>query len=184
MTIRKCHYIKTDGRRCGSPALRGQRFCYFHYEVNRPTVNLDIPPLEDGNAVQVVLTDLARAVADGRIDTSKATVLGYILQTAAFNLKRVQFGAHRNEMVRELPEQDPFTRGVSTGQPRAATAPGASARGGSSTTGVPNKRAASVPAIPGYIDPRAAREQAVEMIRQAAPGILASLAELDKRRAP
>ncbi|HXE89672.1 MAG TPA: hypothetical protein VNK82_01780 [Terriglobales bacterium] len=120
MTIPKCHYIKTDGRPCGSPALRGQRFCYFHYEVNRPTVNLDIPPLEDGNAIQVVLTDLARAVADGRIDVRKATVLGYLLQTAAFNLKRVHFGFHAHDMVRELPDQqDPFTRGISTGRQQA-----------------------------------------------------------------
>ncbi|HYL13004.1 MAG TPA: hypothetical protein VEV41_08205 [Terriglobales bacterium] len=25
-----CEHIKNDGIRCGSPALRGRSFCYFH----------------------------------------------------------------------------------------------------------------------------------------------------------
>ncbi len=112
--IPQCQYIKTDGCRCGSPALRGQRFCYFHYEVNRPTVCLDIPPLEDANAIQIALTDLARAVADDRIDLKRAAILGYLLQTAGANLKKVQFGVFTDSMVRELPEQDPYFRGVHT----------------------------------------------------------------------
>ena len=86
--IPRCQYIRTDGRRCGSPALKTKRWCYFHYEVNRPTVNLDVPALEDGNAVQLALTDLARAVADDRIPLKNAALLAYILQTASANLKR------------------------------------------------------------------------------------------------
>ncbi|HXE89915.1 MAG TPA: hypothetical protein VNK82_03030 [Terriglobales bacterium] len=111
--IPTCHYIRTDGRRCGSPALRGQRFCYYHYEARRATVNLDIPPLEDGNAIQVALLDIIRALADDRLDSGKATALGYLLQTAAANLKNVHFGFHKYDMVTDLPAQDPHHRGVS-----------------------------------------------------------------------
>ncbi len=82
--VPQCHYIKTDGRRCGSPALRQKRFCYFHYEVNRPTVLLGIPPLEDGDAIQLALTDLARFVAEDRIEQRRANSIAYILQIAAF----------------------------------------------------------------------------------------------------
>ncbi len=110
--IPQCQYIKVDGCRCGSPALRGQRFCYFHYEVNRPTVCLDIPPLEDANAIQQALTDIARAVADDRLDLKRAAILGFLLQVAAANLKRVQIGVFKDSMIRELPEQDPYLRGV------------------------------------------------------------------------
>jgi hypothetical protein len=110
--IPQCNFIKSDGRQCGSPALRGHRFCYYHYEVNRPTVCLDVPPLEDANAIQVALNDIARAVAEDRIDLKRATVLTYVLQTAASNLKRVQFGVFKDSMVREFPEQDPYFRGV------------------------------------------------------------------------
>lgn len=110
--IPQCNFIKSDGRQCGSPALRGHRFCYYHYEVNRPTVCLDVPPLEDANAIQVALNDIARAVADDRIDLKRATVLTYVLQTASSNLKRVQFGVFKDAMIREFPEQDPYYRGV------------------------------------------------------------------------
>ena len=90
--IRRCQYVKTDGRCCGSPALRTKRYCYFHYEVNRAVAHLDIPPLEDGDAIQLALTDLARAVAEDRIGLKPAALLAYILQTASANLKRVQLG--------------------------------------------------------------------------------------------
>ncbi len=112
--INQCLFIKSDGRRCGSPALRGQRFCYYHYEAGRPTVCLDIPPLEDANAIQFALTDIARAVADERLDLKRATILGYLLQIAAANLKRVQFGVFTDSMVRELPQQNPYFHGVHT----------------------------------------------------------------------
>ncbi|MGH9532794.1 MAG: hypothetical protein ACRD2Q_10420 [Terriglobales bacterium] len=108
--VPQCHYIKTDGRRCGSPALRQRRFCYFHYEVNRPTVELGIPPLEDADSIQLALTDLARAVAQDRFDQKRAGILAYILQIAAFNLKRVHLGIHKDDMVRQLPEENPYTR--------------------------------------------------------------------------
>ena len=26
----ECRHIKTSGGKCGSPALRGQPYCYFH----------------------------------------------------------------------------------------------------------------------------------------------------------
>ena len=109
--IPRCQYIKVDGRRCGSPSLKTKRWCYFHYEVNRPTYNLDIPPLEDGDAVQLALTDLARAVADSRVDLKQAALLAYILQTASANLKSVHLGCHTADMVRDLPDLDPFARG-------------------------------------------------------------------------
>ena len=111
--IPRCQYIKVDGRRCGSPALKTKRWCYFHYEVNRPTYSLDIPPLEDGDAVQLALTDLARAVADSRIEPKPAALLAYILQTASANLKRVHIGCHTSDMVRDLPPIDAYTRGPS-----------------------------------------------------------------------
>ena len=115
VAIRRCEYIKTDGRRCGSPSLKTKRWCYFHYEVNRPVALLDIPPLEDGNAVQLALTDLARAVADDRIGLKNAALLAYILQTASANLKRVHLGIFPDRMITELPALDPYSRGLAPG---------------------------------------------------------------------
>jgi len=32
MSVPTCTYLKPDGAVCHSPALRGQRFCYFHLD--------------------------------------------------------------------------------------------------------------------------------------------------------
>lgn len=32
ISVRTCTYRKPDGAVCNSPALRGQRFCYFHLD--------------------------------------------------------------------------------------------------------------------------------------------------------
>ena len=110
--IPQCQYIRTDGRRCGSPRLKSKRYCYFHYEVNRPVAHLDIPPLEDGNAIQLALTDLARAIVEERIALKPAALLAYILQTASANLKRVHLGVFTDHMITELPSLDPYARGL------------------------------------------------------------------------
>jgi len=113
--IPQCQYIRTDGRQCGSPRLKTKRYCYFHYEVNRSVAYLDIPPLEDGNAIQLALTDLARAIVEERIALKPAALLAYILQTASANLKRVQLGVFTDRMITELPDLDPYARGLAPG---------------------------------------------------------------------
>ncbi len=32
MSVPTCAYLKPDGAVCNSPALRSQRFCYFHFD--------------------------------------------------------------------------------------------------------------------------------------------------------
>lgn len=68
---RQCEHIKTNGEFCGSPALRGRNYCYFHltYIGRRlraervgeraaaygadAVAPLEVPPLEDANSVQI-----------------------------------------------------------------------------------------------------------------------------------
>ena len=90
----RCHHRKADGVRCGSPALHGRRFCYFH---NRLRVRRDaplnyLPPLEDANGIQSAIMEVARALLQNKIDRKTAGLLFYALQTASANLKqRVHF---------------------------------------------------------------------------------------------
>src|SRR6059036_3840844 len=35
----QCRHIFTDGRRCASPCLRQQEFCYYHHTTRRPVAN-------------------------------------------------------------------------------------------------------------------------------------------------
>jgi hypothetical protein len=41
-----CRHIKTNGARCGSPALPGQVFCYFHNNAARRHQTLKPIPVE------------------------------------------------------------------------------------------------------------------------------------------
>jgi len=92
MTL-ECRHIKTSGGKCGSPALRGQPYCYFHSRLkeraaNQPSFLPDaLANLEDRSAIQHALTQVAMALADHRLDTKRAGVLLYALQIASGNAK-------------------------------------------------------------------------------------------------
>jgi hypothetical protein len=103
-----CLHIKTNGERCGSPALRGETHCYFHHQQRRriarpqpaapdpaqsdngPIPGLEIPVLEDANAIQVALMEIISAIVDGRLTNRRAGLLLYALQIACINLPRVR----------------------------------------------------------------------------------------------
>jgi len=87
-------------------ALRGQPFCYFHDRMqsrerrlqNQPAlvladtalpapIAIEIPMLEDADAVQVALSLVACAIASNQIDHRRAGVLLYALQLASGNLR-------------------------------------------------------------------------------------------------
>ena len=88
--IPRCQHIRCNGRRCGSPALRGRPYCYYHYDSRQRLFGLTIPSLEDADAIQVALTQLARNLVEGGYDIKRASVLAYVLQTASSNLKHTR----------------------------------------------------------------------------------------------
>ena len=100
---RRCFHVKSDGVRCGSPALRGGPFCYFHDRmVNRMPAPC-FPPLEDANAVQCAIMQVLESLAAGKMDVHVANTMLYGLQTAAANLKGVRFEPYPPSVVRTLP---------------------------------------------------------------------------------
>lgn len=108
---RQCEHIKANGEFCGSPALRGRNYCYFHlthigrrlrteraYEkfsaasaaasaADAANVPLEMPPLEDANSVQIALMQVMDAILHNRLDSKRAGLLLYGLQTASSNLR-------------------------------------------------------------------------------------------------
>jgi len=118
--IPKCHYIRTNGTHCKSPALKGAQLCYHHqrdrkrvenfqqarglkcddymngHQQLQATLNpeimesLDIPALDDAASIQVALTQMLRAICYDHISDRKAGLAIYCLQVAAMNLSRVQ----------------------------------------------------------------------------------------------
>jgi hypothetical protein len=99
--VPRCHYIKVNGTRCGSPALRNQKLCYFHQRWHEQRIRLrgypneencvEIPVLEDANSIQMALTQVMRLVLNDKISNKQAGLLLYALQIASANLRRTKF---------------------------------------------------------------------------------------------
>jgi hypothetical protein len=99
-TIHRCHHSFAEtpsrpARRCGSPALRGQQFCYYHHptrqrvanpnerrarRVARQSFNLPMPI----NAFEhhLSLNEVIHRVATNQIDPRRAGLLLFALQIA------------------------------------------------------------------------------------------------------
>jgi hypothetical protein len=112
----RCQHIKVNGTQCGSPALRRNRFCYFHKRHHEEQIELNsdrgkatrarrrkaaiaLPVLEDANSIQVSLMQIMRLIVAGHIDNKTAGLLLYALQTASFNLRRTNFEPYRNNVI-------------------------------------------------------------------------------------
>jgi hypothetical protein len=95
--VPECRHIKTSGGKCGSPALRGQPYCYFHSRLKERTaqsnffrttpLSKELSNLEDRGAIQHAITHVAMAIADRHINTREAGLILYALQIASGNAK-------------------------------------------------------------------------------------------------
>jgi hypothetical protein len=120
-----CRHIKTNGQRCGCPALRDHAFCYFHRTIalshpkpapepptilhpldgrdpqvaSQPTLNL--PPLEDREAIQLATSMVIGALARNTLDTKRAVTLLYGLQVASANARNLSPLPDRGYLVTE-----------------------------------------------------------------------------------
>jgi hypothetical protein len=107
----RCQHLKTNGTQCGSPALRRNRFCYFHkrYQEERIRLNVDrrrrgtatffLPVLEDANSIQMSLMQIVRLLLTGQIEHKTASLLLYALQTASANLRLTNFKPWVHEVI-------------------------------------------------------------------------------------
>jgi hypothetical protein len=75
----ECRYIKTSGGKCGSPALRGQPYCYFHSRLPKEK--------STARATQHAVSEVGTALAEHRINARRARTLLYALQIASHNAK-------------------------------------------------------------------------------------------------
>ncbi len=119
----RCQHLKVNGTQCGSPALRRNRFCYFHKlhheeivelsldrakgaRASRRKVSITLPVLEDANSIQVSLMQIMRLIITGQIDGKSAGLLLYALQTASSNLPRTRFEPYRHEVILDVKSVD------------------------------------------------------------------------------
>jgi hypothetical protein len=112
--VRNCTHIKVTGQRCGSPALRGEFFCYFHTRVikgvqQRVDMQLhSMALLEDSESIQLSLMYVVDGLLKGTLDPTRARLIIQALRIAARNAKSVHFEPYfedeKESMVREVPD--------------------------------------------------------------------------------
>jgi len=91
----QCRHIHTRGTRCGSPALRGHDFCFYHDRSRREAPDahgyhgsFKMPRIDDRDAVQLALFEVLSRIAARDIDYQQARLLLSGLRIAAANLPR------------------------------------------------------------------------------------------------
>ncbi len=107
MAVKICEHIKASGIRCGSPAPKGERLCYFHKGLGQalpirsvlfdpcldqrpdPTGNriLMMPLLEDAASIQMAYMQVLGAILYNEMDPRKGRALLSAIHGAARNLK-------------------------------------------------------------------------------------------------
>ena len=107
----RCQHLKINGTQCGSPALRRNRFCFFHKRFQDERIRLSadrarrgvatfiLPVLEDANAIQIALMQVMRLLISQQIDHKTASLLLYALQTASTNLRMTDFKPFTNNVI-------------------------------------------------------------------------------------
>jgi hypothetical protein len=112
-SVKICTHIKVTGHSCGSPALSGERFCYFHQRMIR---GVRTPPhsrihpmalIENEEGIQAALMETINAIARNTIDLQRANLIIRALSIAARNARRVRFDRCESAMVRAIPEYPP-----------------------------------------------------------------------------
>ena len=119
----QCRHIRTDGHRCGSPALRSADFCFYHHNCRKPIPKGEaqqrqternrraafvLPNPEDRSAIQEAIGQVLLRLAANELDPKRAGLLLYGLQIASCNLPRLKEQpdpATTVEEVEEHPEQ-------------------------------------------------------------------------------
>ena len=113
-TRQRCRTIRPSGHQCPSAALRGHEHCFFHGRDRRRLRNvryspaiIEIPILDNYAAVQVVCTDVARALAAGTIDIHIARQIDITVGIALRTLPRPavpEAGSKKEESAAAAPE--------------------------------------------------------------------------------
>lgn len=97
-----CSFIKYDGILCGSPALRGGDYCYFHTRQmasarlvardhrRRYELRLALPPLGDRRAIQDMFSQVVAALGANTIDYRRAAAIVTALRLALSELNRAE----------------------------------------------------------------------------------------------
>ncbi len=119
--ISHCEHVKANGHFCGSPAMRGRNYCFFHlshigqrlrleryaaHGLQSPPIEL--PLLEDAASIQLALMQVTEALLHGTLDPKRGGLVLYALQTASSNLRNMAKDAKQEDTVAVCNRYDSF----------------------------------------------------------------------------
>ena len=99
MSYPTCNHRKPDGFLCGSPALRGKKLCFYHHRDHQRRRYVErvlrcndplrpcAPLPKTVSEMQVRLSDVLDALANGGVHSRRAGKLLYALQERAVSLR-------------------------------------------------------------------------------------------------
>jgi hypothetical protein len=125
-----CTLIKSDGTRCGSPALTGGNFCFQHIggripkskpETRRMNTPLNFIYPSGHEAIQHNLFLVVQALSEGKIDNATALTYNRLFRSAQLNLQRWQAAKSKLNHDEVEPQMMPCTEpATNAGAPQPA----------------------------------------------------------------
>jgi hypothetical protein len=97
----RCTHRRLNGSYCGSPKMKGSEFCYAHDRLMAARMqdqDMELPPLEDANALVLGLTKGLQAMMKGQMDLKSAGMYFYGMQIVASVMSKVNFGQKEEEL--------------------------------------------------------------------------------------
>jgi hypothetical protein len=82
-----CEHLFTHDRRCGSPAMRGTHFCYYHRQNHRHRGLEVIPDLFSHRNIQRALSNTLRGIVSGRLTYEEAGRILHGISIAMHSVK-------------------------------------------------------------------------------------------------
>ena len=109
--VRICEHIKDDGIRCGTPAVNGRHFCYYHCRAHHPGARISTrayrSPIPDSVAsLQIAIAHTLQALTSGDIPPKQANSIfyGIHLATKLLRLSKPLTETEQQQVVTEIPK--------------------------------------------------------------------------------
>ena len=89
-----CDHIKDNGSTCGSPALTGYDYCYFHQRLRHPRhrpsdFEYKLPILDTPESILMATQHITQAALDGLLEDRRARLVLSALRLAKSMLKEI-----------------------------------------------------------------------------------------------
>ncbi len=114
-----CDHIKDNGSTCGSPALTGYDYCYFHQRLRQPRhrpgdFEYKLPILDTPESILMAIQHITQAALDGILEPSRARLVLSALRLAKATLKEI----NQQDGLQQKNEEE---NRLDAARPRAAT---------------------------------------------------------------